>query len=717
MKRKSSITIALIGVLVLSSCTPKVEKESESSEVSNAEEIMTGGYVLSEVNKDDYIGKIEKSKVESRNVIPALPDYEIATDLSNVENLDYIQNVMADWQMEKFSESQKSALVKNGFFVRNGEEYITQMYNIYETNQYANIPSFITTDSVYHLYHMVFSAMLRDIESEYLLGEVSELNGRLLKDQIAMKEKLSDDYLIDRVNDNIAFLTVGELILGKEVDSKVDSEQLELAKAELKEIEAAEELTNSKIYENSRVDYSLFKPRGHYTYSEDLTKYFKMMSLYGNVPMQLYDFDNNRLVDETSSAILLSIDIANDEEALAKWGNIYEITSTFVGESDDLNFIDYVNVLHSILGRNVNLEKIADEEFINSFYEAVDALEEPVIGMSDIKNFRLMGQRYVLDSEIYSNLIAVPDRLLPRSMDFMASMGSERATELSLSDEYNSNYSMYPENLVKSTKFVEELSDEFFDANMYNGWIKAIESLLKTYGSGYPKFMQSDAWTDKNLNTALGSYTELKHDTVLYAKQPMAEMGGYEEENVPAYVEPNVEAYERIKGLLLDAKNYMDSTEYEYSFADSVNEFIDMTDFLIHCSYSELEGKVLSEEDYEKLSYLGGIMERITIRVSMNRNDDRLADVPLDVALISDIATALQGDGSMSYLSVAIGNPSEIYVLVPIGDKIYLTRGAVYDFYEFESDKRYNDDEWRDEYKSGGAPERPAWTESFIVNK
>lgn len=717
MKRKASITIALIGVLVLSSCTPKVEKESESSEVSNAEEIMTGGYVLSEVNKDDYIGKIEKSKVESRNVIPALPDYEIATDLSNVENLDYIQNVMADWQMEKFSESQKSALVKNGFFVRNGEEYITQMYNIYETNQYANIPSFITTDSVYHLYHIVFSAMLRDIESEYLLGEVSELNGRLLKDQIAMKEKLSDDYLIERVNDNIAFLTVGELILGKEVDSKVDSEQLELAKAELKEIEAAEELTNSKIYENSRVDYSLFKPRGHYTYSEDLTKYFKMMSLYGNVPMQLYDFDNNRLVDETSSAILLSIDIANDEEALAKWGNIYEITSTFVGESDDLNFIDYVNVLHSILGRNVNLEKIADEEFINSFYEAVDALEGPAIGMSDIKNFRLMGQRYVLDSEIYSNLIAVPDRLLPRSMDFMASMGSERATELSLSDEYNSNYSMYPENLVKSTKFVEGLSEDFFDANMYNGWIKAIESSLKTYGSGYPKFMQSDAWTDKNLNTALGSYTELKHDTVLYAKQPMAEMGGYEKENVPAYVEPNVEAYERIKGLLLDAKSYMDSTKFEYSFAESVDEFIEMLDFLIDCSYRELEGKELSSDDYEQLSYIGGIMERITIRVSMNRNDDRLADVPLDVALISDIATALQGDGNMSYLSVAIGNPSEIYVLVPIGDKIYLTRGAVYDFYEFESDKRYNDDEWRDEYKSGGAPERPAWTESFIVNK
>ena len=37
--------------------------------------------------------------------------------------------------------------------------------------------------------------------------------------------------------------------------------------------------------------------------------------------------------------------------------------------------------------------------------------------------------------------------------------------------------------------------------------------------------MQSDAWLDKQLNTSLGSWTELKHDTILYAKQAYAEMG------------------------------------------------------------------------------------------------------------------------------------------------------------------------------------------------
>ena len=38
--------------------------------------------------------------------------------------------------------------------------------------------------------------------------------------------------------------------------------------------------------------------------------------------------------------------------------------------------------------------------------------------------------------------------------------------------------------------------------------------------------MTNDEWQKKSLESYLGSYTELKHDTVLYAKQVMAEMGG-----------------------------------------------------------------------------------------------------------------------------------------------------------------------------------------------
>ena len=50
--------------------------------------------------------------------------------------------------------------------------------------------------------------------------------------------------------------------------------------------------------------------------------------------------------------------------------------------------------------------------------------------------------------------------------------------------------------------------------------------MIEPKDSRYPAFMHNNAWTHKDLQTALGSWTELKHDTILYAKQVMAEMGG-----------------------------------------------------------------------------------------------------------------------------------------------------------------------------------------------
>jgi len=75
--------------------------------------------------------------------------------------------------------------------------------------------------------------------------------------------------------------------------------------------------------------------------------------------------------------------------------------------------------------------------------------------------------------------------------------------------------------------------------------------LLAPKDSRYPAFMQTQAWTRKELHTALGSWTELKHDTILYAKQVIAEMGGGGPEVEPphSFVEPNPEAYARLLAL------------------------------------------------------------------------------------------------------------------------------------------------------------------------
>jgi ribosomal protein L24E len=78
------------------------------------------------------------------------------------------------------------------------------------------------------------------------------------------------------------------------------------------------------------------------------------------------------------------------------------------------------------------------------------------------------------------------------------------------------------------------------------------------------------------------------------------------------------------------------------------------------------------------------------------------------MAMIADVHTVVN-----TYLEEAVGPAYEIYVVVPINGKLYLTRGAVFSYYEFASNKRLTDEEWQQMINEGRQPERPEWTKSF----
>ena len=67
------------------------------------------------------------------------------------------------------------------------------------------------------------------------------------------------------------------------------------------------------------------------------------------------------------------------------------------------------------------------------------------------------------------------------------------------------------------------------DAEWYSSvgaaWLKLLGTLPQTFGPGYPRYMQGKLFPVKQLQTFLGSYAELKHDTLLYVKQTFAEAG------------------------------------------------------------------------------------------------------------------------------------------------------------------------------------------------
>jgi hypothetical protein len=231
--------------------------------------------------------------------------------------------------------------------------------------------------------------------------------------------------------------------------------------------------------------------------------------------------------------------------------------------------------------------------------------------------------------------------------------------------------------------------------------------------------MRSQAWARKDLHTSLGSWTELKHDTILYAKQVMAEMGGGGGMEPPhSYVEPNPEAYARLLALATMTK---DGLEQRGLLSDltraNLENLVSELEFLKRISEAEMNGTEISDDDYWHMVYWGGVLEQFTLAAAdLEGGEGRPILEDQKAALIADVATGLDADNNLVALEEAIGQPTVILVVLP-GEPTRLAVGAVFSYYEFPVpvDGRMTDEQWQAMVESGTNPAAPDWTKSFIA--
>ena len=139
--------------------------------------------------------------------------------------------------------------------------------------------------------------------------------------------------------------------------------------------------------------------------------------------------------------------------------------------------------------------------------------------------------------------------MLPKGLDIAAAFGSKEAYSI-LDELGETDYELYPENMAQLQKHLADLSQETWTQNLYWSWLYTLQPLTQVKSDKYPAFMQNRAWARKELTTFLGSWAELKHDTVLYAKQVYAEAGGgHMNVDDRGYVEPNPLVFGRLAAL------------------------------------------------------------------------------------------------------------------------------------------------------------------------
>jgi hypothetical protein len=411
---------------------------------------------------------------------------------------------------------------------------------------------------------------------------------------------------------------------------------------------------------------------------------------------------------------------------MESWEKIYSVTAFYVGFSDDLGPYEYIEALNSVMGGNGTIEDL-DVEALKAelaIYQSPEIYggtgnviiegtgpEELDRLLEDTEGFRFMGQRFTPDSYMFQNLVypAVDDRFMPKSLDVMALLGSERAYEY-LEAQGDTSKPGYTEQYEKLETEFNAFNDSDWAKNLYWSHLYTLQPLMKDYGTGYPTFMQTEAWQDKQLTTSMASWTELRHDTILYAKQSYETRSspppGPETKRVVGYVEPAPEFYNRLLALTrmtnsgLEEMGVLDA----YSIIRLEN-LEDVLERLVKISEKELQNEELSEEDYDFIESFGQELENVMVGVE---KEHQKTTIVADVHTDSDSGNVLEeGVGYVDMVVVAYKLPD---------GRILMGAGPVMTYYEFEypMSERLTDESWR-EILENSPPSKAECTSSFSV--
>lgn len=602
------------------------------------------------------------------------------------------------------------ALAANGFVVVPSSMRLFQY--AYEGNVYAGYPVFVTTDAAYHVWHLVFDKTLRTVEQEALLPKLQHLVAGSLTAARAQAKELAGTPLADAASRAVELFQVAAAELGQDVT-------LDATAAKEKALIDAHSAANAESpILGVPTDYSLFTPRGHYTRTQALTRYFVAMSTLGQLAFCLPGTRSCTGTTPVLVGLLATRILERDAALLADWRAIYEPTGFLIGTADDYTPPELAAAAATAdPGWLKAPASLADAATLTKALSALVAARVPAID-PERASVRFMGTRATVDAYVLDQLVAPnvgtadKPRLLPSGLDVAAALGSQTAYA-TLKQTGATAYAHYDSQLEKVRNAIAERPAAAWGSTVYDAWLYALQPMFAEHGAAFPDFMRTPLWAAKDQQTGLGSYAELKHDTILYAKQFFAEGGDSIPKNPRNWVEPDPVAFQRLAsaadllGQGLDARGLL-TRETAKLIEDERGLFA----FLGGIAADELAGKPIATADNDRLRYLGGELETFWTRASdFARNG--IATQDQQDALVADL-----GSSAKSVLEIATGRIDRLYVLVPDDSGGFqVAAGGVYSYYEFATPagQRLDDTAWRALLDEKQAPARPAWESALLA--
>jgi hypothetical protein len=486
------------------------------------------------------------------------------------------------------------------------------------------------------------------------------------------------------------------------------------------------------------IDWSQFAPRGHYTKSPLLRRYFRTLMWLGRVDLGFAlrspdpAFGGLDAGRERLDAAMLSW-VLRQSGYLGTLGVMDRTIGFLVGFADDATVGDM-----AAAAERAGVRRLADLGEAGKVDAVVEELARAGVGAGAIRSqigyrtpgggpevplpdvLQVFGQRFVIDSFLMSKLVfdsiqfkAVPqERTMPSGLDVAAALGNDEAVALLEPELEKWNYAA---NLLAARRLVEERPPAAWNGSAYDIWLSALSKLDDAPGGELPEVMRGRSWQRKQLQTQLASWAELRHDTILYAKQSYTM--GIICEYPTGYVEPYPEVYARVAMLAEEAGRRLGELG---SGPPGVGTFL--ADFAsIVRKLERLARKELASE-----AFTGD--ERAWVKSAIQAKTESGGCAPRVIytgwypqllyggrpevwePTIADVHT---DPNSGRVLEVGVGDANFVVVAVDNhGDRAAYV-GPVYSYYEFPSAERLTDEAWRAKLAGEQEIERPEWTRAW----
>lgn len=396
---------------------------------------------------------------------------------------------------------------------------------------------YVTADAMLYAWHHSYDAILMDLETSALIAKLRDMLTGL---RAAVAASSAD--AVARTDVDAYLTTALSLLDGKPIAP--------VAGASAKDVDAIVALATaaqgdgvlSLAGQEIHFDYSMLKPRGHYTQSPELERYFRAMSFVGRVEFRIATHRTGEPWKVSRRALaateLLRSAFAATPAAKSAWATLDTTLAALVGPADSMGEGTYERAMAKLDPKTATDDQLVAALLDPSAQRVSTQLAPPE--RKDIA-YVVLGQRYVADAHTFSDVTygaLQTKRMMPTPLDIGQVVFRNPAASELLASEKKTFGAEYEGALLSSANRIDAERGDLAKGSLYHGWLFALRELSpdKDRDAGLPAPFTTNLWARRMLNTQLASWTELRHDNLLYAKQSVTAEAGCDYPD--GYVDP-----------------------------------------------------------------------------------------------------------------------------------------------------------------------------------